>query len=380
MDKPAMFSREAYAGVRAPVERASTLPPHCYASPAWYEREVERVFLREWVMVGRAEQVPRPGDYFRLDYVGEPLVVVRDEQGAVRVMSAACRHRGTEVVAGRGNCRAFQCPYHGWTYNLSGELIGAPDMHLVHGFDRSQWGLIPVRTELWGGFIFVNFDPRAEPLMSRLGEVAERFRAHRFEEMRVTKQWSARLNCNWKCWLENSREGYHVKIVHKETYRRYYRGWSAPNWRMAGRPGVYELMSGTNDDGLYLPRDGAFPMIAGLSPEDLETTHFLIFYPTLCLNITPAHLAFHQILPEGPEWSTIITWMCFPESTTARPDFEEEAKRYYEIPEMFIPEDRAIGETMQRGLRARLGRPGRFALEEKPCHAFANYLLDRVLD
>lgn len=380
MDSRGMFSREAYAGVREPVERAFTLPPHCYTSEAWYRREVERVFLKDWVMVGRAEQVPEPGDYMRLDYVGEPILVARDDQGTIRAMSAACRHRGTEVVAGRGNCRAFQCPYHGWTYNLRGELIGAPDMHEVERFDRRDWGLVPIRTELWGAFIFVNFDPDADPLMARLAEVADRFRTHRFEEMRVTRQWAARLNCNWKCWLENSREGYHVKIVHKETYRRFYRGWSAPNWRMAGRPGVYELMSGTNDDGLYLPRDPVFPVIEGLSQEDLETTHFLIFYPTLCLNITPSHLAFHQILPEGPEWSTIITWMCFPQRTIERADFEEEAKRYYEIPEMFIPEDRAIAETMQRGLRARLGRPGRFALEEKPCHAFANYLLDRVLD
>jgi phenylpropionate dioxygenase-like ring-hydroxylating dioxygenase large terminal subunit len=379
MDTRQMFSPATYAGVRKPVERATTLPPHCYTSPEWYRAEVERVFLKEWILAGRAEQVPEPGDYYRIDLVGEPIIVVRDDQGTIRALSAACRHRATEVVAGQGRCRSFQCPYHGWTYSLRGDLIGAPDMHEVEGFDRKDWGLVPVRTETWGGFIFVNFDPDAPPFMDRLGEVAARFGAHRFEEMQVTKQWSARLACNWKCWLENSREGYHVKIVHKETYRRFYRGWSAPNWRMAGRPGVYELMSGTNDDGLYLPRDPVFPMVEGLSPEDLETTHFLIVYPSLCLNITPAHLAFHHILPEGPESTTITTYMAFPAGTIARPDFEDAVKSYYEIPEMFIPEDRAIAETMQRGLRARLGRPGRFALEEKPCHAFANYLLDRVV-
>lgn len=379
MDKDRMFAPQTYAGVREPVERAVTLPPYCYTSQEWYAREVERMFLKEWVMVGRAEQIPNPGDYYRLDFVGEPIIVVRDDTGTIRAMSAACRHRATEVVSGRGTCKVFQCPYHGWTYSLRGNLIGAPAMDEVVGFDKNQWGLIQLRTETWGGFIFVNFDPDAEPLMARFGPVAERFKAHRFEDMRVTKQWSARLNCNWKCWLENSREGYHVKVVHGATYRKYYRGWTQPNWRTIGEPGVFELLSGTNDDGLYLPRDPVFPMIDGLSQEDLETTHFLIFYPTLCLNITPAHLAFHLILPEGPEWSTIITLMCFPKSTIERPDFEAVAERWYEIPESFIPEDRAIAETMQRGLRARLGRPGRFALDEKPCHAFANYLLDRVV-
>ncbi len=379
MASQGMFSPETYAGVREPVERAFALPPYCYTSQEWYEREVEQVFMKEWVLAGRAEQIPTPGDYFRIDIVSEPIIVVRDDQGTIRAMSASCRHRGTEVVAGQGHCRAFQCPYHGWTYSLRGELIGAPAMDEVKAFDKREYGLIPVRAETWGGFIFVNFAPEAPSLMSRLGEVADRFKTYKFEDMRVTKQWEARLNCNWKIWLENSREGYHVKVVHRETYRRYYKGWAAPTWRMAGTPGVYEVMSGTNDDGLYLPRDPAFPMIEGLSQEDLESTHFLIFYPALLLNIPPSHVAFHQLLPEGPDFTTVVTWMCFPKSTVERPDFEEKVTMYYEIPESFFPEDRAICAANHRGQRARLSRPGRFALEEEPCHAFANYLLDRVL-
>jgi phenylpropionate dioxygenase-like ring-hydroxylating dioxygenase large terminal subunit len=379
MDRQEMLSPATYAGVREPVHRASTLPPHCYTSWEWYEQEVERVFLKEWIMVGRAEQIPNPGDYFRSDWVREPIIVVRDDRGAIRALSASCRHRGTEVASGKGHCNAFRCPYHGWTYSLRGDLLSAPGMDEVESFDKGRYGLIPVPTETWGGFIFVNFDVGAAPLMSRLGPLAERLKTYRFEDMRVTKQWSARLRTNWKIWLENSREGYHVQVVHRETYRRFYRGWTEPNWRMSGIPGVYEMMSGTNDDGLYLPRDPVFPMVEGLSREDLESTHFVIFYPLLLLNIPPSHLAFHQLLPEAPDITTVITWMCFPRSTVERPDFEEQAKTYYEIPEMFIPEDRAISETMQRGLTARLSRAGRFALEEKPCHAFANYLLDRIV-
>jgi choline monooxygenase len=371
---------ETYADVRKPLMQASTLPPYCYTAQEWYDLEVERMWRRSWILLGRAEEVPNPGDYRRVDIVGEPLIMVRGRDNLVRVFSAICRHRGCIIKRGDGNSNALSCPYHGWTYSLTGELVGVPGMKEVENFRKEDFGLIPVKTETWGGFILINLDPKAAPLMDSLGTMARRLESYRFEDMRVTRKLVNRVEGNWKIWLENSREGYHTRIVHAKTYQRFYHGRGTNEWRHVGEPGVYELMSGSNDDGLYLPLDPTLPMVEGLSEEDLNTTHFALFYPHLLLNIPPSHLAFHQLFPEGPNATTIVTWFCFPKTTVELPTFEQDVQRYYEIVEAFVPEDLEITVLTQRGLRGHLARPGRFAPDEFPCHGFANWLLDMVLD
>src|SRR5690606_33756626 len=121
-----------------PIAEASTLPPRAYTSQEWYEREVASIFKKGWLVALREEEVPNAGDFVRVDFFDEPLVVVRGSDGIIRTLSASCRHRGAELVSGRGNCRALVCPYHAWTYSLSGELLAAPLMNGVKNFDKSQ--------------------------------------------------------------------------------------------------------------------------------------------------------------------------------------------------------------------------------------------------
>lgn len=370
---------DKYADVRKPVTQASTLPPYCYTDREWYDLEVERMWRHSWIVLGRVGEVPNRGDYRRVDIVGEPLIMVRGRDGQVRVMSAICRHRGCIIKQGHGNVSALACPYHGWTYNLAGDLIGVPGMAEAEDFRKQDFSLIPVRTEFWGGFVFVNFDATADPLMVSLGEIAQRFETYHFEDMEVTRKLTTRIQANWKLWLENSREGYHAPVVHAKTYRQYFEGRNSRGWEYAGKKGVYEILSGSNDDGLYLPRNPVFPMIETLSAYDKDTTHFALHYPHLLLNIPPSHLAFHQLFPEGPDATTVVTWFCFPKQTIARPDFEKEVQQYYEIVEAFVPEDKEISTLTQQGLHGHLSRAGRFSVHETPCHGFANWLLDRVV-
>src|SRR5215467_1503750 len=142
-----------YASTRRPVMEAQTLPPVAYTSQAFFDREVERVFRREWNFMGRVDQIPNPGDYFTVEYVGVPLIVVRDRAGTVRAFSNSCRHRGSMVAEGEGHCRAFACPYHGWVYGLDGGLLSASHMEQAAGFDPGRYGLVPLRLETWAGFL-----------------------------------------------------------------------------------------------------------------------------------------------------------------------------------------------------------------------------------
>ena len=169
-----IFSPERYVGTRAPIEEAVPLPPEVYFSEEWYDREVETIFRREWLVATREEEIPNPGDYVRLDIVDEPLVILRDDDGVIRALSASCRHRGSELMTGSGNCRRITCPYHAWSYALDGELIATPAMHEADDFDKADHPLPSVRAETWGGFVFINFDPDANSLLESLGGLVDR--------------------------------------------------------------------------------------------------------------------------------------------------------------------------------------------------------------
>src|SRR5262245_45407552 len=148
------------------------LPPACYTSLEFYARETERIFRRDWLYIGRADEVAEPGDYLCLDVLGEPLVMVRDGAGEVRVLSRICRHRAMPVGSGAGHARTFVCPYHTWTYALDGRLLGAPEMRETPGFDPAACRLPGLRSEVWEGFVFVSFDPEAPALGPSLAGLA----------------------------------------------------------------------------------------------------------------------------------------------------------------------------------------------------------------
>ena len=377
----ATFSPATYKATRASIDEAYTLPREVYLSKEWYDREVDSIFLKSWLIATREEEIPDPGDYVRVDIVGEPLIILRDRSGSIRALSAACRHRGSELVAGKGNCRTLVCPYHAWVYSLAGELLSAPSMDDAKGFDKQDYSLPSIRAETWGGFVFVNFDQSAPPLLESLGDLPERFESYALADMKVTKKWDYRFNANWKIWVENSREGYHVGTVHRGSLNTYYPGAKVNRFEAKGLEGVYEINSSDNENGLYVPRNKTLPFIEGLSAEDQERTHFMIFYPHLLMNLPPDRMTFHQYFPEGPEWTRIVTWCCFPKSTIDREDFEREAEeKYYPPMELFIKEDKGICEIVQRGIVSRMFRPGRFCpSQEETVYKFAGYVLDRVV-
>ena len=154
-----------------PDSAAVSLPPAGYASPELFRVEVQQIFEQEWVPLGRAEEIPEPGDYFTTELAGDPLLIVRGDDHEVRVLSNVCRHKWTVVASGQGNTRVFVCPYHAWTYARDGSLVGAKYMERTAGFKMQDCRLPVLRSEVWGGFVFVNLDPQAQPLAPRLSKL-----------------------------------------------------------------------------------------------------------------------------------------------------------------------------------------------------------------
>jgi choline monooxygenase len=198
---------------------ASTLPADWYRDPAMLDRERESVFGRTWQLVGHPEQVPLPGDFFTCTVADEPIVITRGEEGGLHALSNVCRHRAGPVAQGTGHRTTLRCGYHGWTYGLNGELRATPEWEGVRDFDKSRQCLPSFRIETWGPFLFVNLDAAAPPLAEFLGSIPEETRGLRLERMRLFKQLDYEIDCNWKVYVDNYLEGYHIPIVHPGLFR-----------------------------------------------------------------------------------------------------------------------------------------------------------------
>lgn len=373
-----MFSPESYAATRRSLSQASPLPSWCYVSPEWHAREIDTIFRgpdAEWLCIGRVDQVPNPGDFYTIPLLGQPLVVVRDQERKVHVHSAVCRHRGAVIADGEGNCRAFICPYHSWTYRLDGRLAGVPGspspLEGVENFEKSAHGLTPVPFDTWAGFIFVTFNPKPKPLMQWLGSLPAFLANYRIEEMQFTHRDIYEVGCNWKVWLENAFENYHVPTIHRQHYD-------------PKNPQRWEFESHDSFDLMYSRRSivaySGLPPLDGLTERQAAGLYHIWLRPSVQIILTSSSMKYRQYLPEGPEKLRLIENWTFPRSTVERSDFKDTVGPvYYEKYSQIIREDLTISPNVQRGLRSGAYRPGRYSLEEYVVHRIANYILDRVV-
>jgi len=376
LDDAALFRPETYAGLRKPLLEASTLPPACYTSPAFYRREVQAIFMKVWNFIGRADRIPKAGDYFALEFAGVPVIVVRGQDGAVRAFANTCRHRGALLIEGEGNCRAFRCPYHSWTYDTEGALIVAPEMDQTKGFDPAEWHLTPIRLESWAGFLFLNFDEQAPPLLDYLGDLPTKLASYRFEDMACVRRKEYDLACNWKIYVENAMEAYHIATVHRSTLSRQKGKPSEPQPAGGEYCALFKEHKGSR---ALLAGDTGFPEMDHLEGMAAEGSWYPLIYPSTMFGCTYDCMWWLELHPMGPERTRLIVGSAFPRSSIERPDFAEVVQRYYRRWDISIPEDNGISELQQRGLASPFARPGRLAHAEPLVHTFGNWVLDRVL-
>ena len=372
-----IFDPTRYAGARKPLLEAETLPPECYTDEAFYKREVETIFLKAWNFIGRADRVPNAGDYFAFEFVGVPMVVVRGRDGVVRAFANSCRHRGAKVMQGEGKCTVMSCPYHAWTYAIDdGRLIGAMEMDETAGFAKKDFGLVPLRLELWGGFMFLNFDPDAAPLSDWLGDLPEGLAAYKLEEMVTTRRVEYDLACNWKVYVENAMESYHVPTVHQQTLQKQKRDHNPPIPTQGEYCGLFTRHTGSR---ALLPGAKGFPYIENLSGLANEGTYYVLINPSTMFGLTYDCMWWLELHPISAGRTKLIVGSCFPESTTQRDDFAELVQNYYDRWNKSIVEDNDISDIQQIGLSSPFVRPGRFSYMEPLVHTIDNWVLDRVL-
>ncbi|HVF90342.1 MAG TPA: SRPBCC family protein [Blastocatellia bacterium] len=345
------------------LERASTLPSEWYTDPALLEREKEKVFSRTWQLVGRTEQVSAPGDYFTATIGDEPIIVARGADERLRAFSNVCRHRAGPVAAGEGRRKAFQCGYHGWSYALDGRLLATPEFDGVECFSKEEVCLPRFKVEAWNGLVFVNLDTGSEPLEDVLEDLPRRVSTRDMSGMRLAARRDWYVDCNWKVYVDNYLEGYHIPLVHPslnreldyQQYRvetkRYYSIQHSPIRRIEG--GRIGKGDGANGD---------------------EAQYFWIF-PNLMLNVYPDNYSTNLIVPLGPARTlTVFEWFF---RDPNRSETQEALARTREFSDEIQIEDIRICETVQRNLRSRTYRNGRYSVKrENGVHHFHSLLTD----
>lgn len=376
-----LFNPAHYAGVRKPLLEAETVPAWCYTSQEFYQREVERIWRKLWNFVGSADQIANPGDYFTLNFTGVPLIILRDQDGVIRAFANTCRHRGSELLEGKGNCKLIVCPYHSWTFELNGNLRGAPEMEKTIGFEKADYGLRPIKVDTWGGFLFVNFDDNCPPLKQHLGGLPEKLAPYGLEDMALVRRKTYEIDCNWKLFVENAKESYHIGTVHRSTINKYASAKSAGYW-VEEPTGDYVVTFAKHEGSMALLKEAkGFPTIELLKGRrEAEGTYAPLIYPSTYLACTIDCAWYLEMHPLSPSRTRMIYGALFPRDRTLQPDFEEIVKNYYHRWDLTIEEDIVASERQQKGLDTPFAPPGRFSYREPLVHQIDNWILDRVLD
>ncbi|WJV44279.1 aromatic ring-hydroxylating oxygenase subunit alpha [Streptomyces flavofungini] len=373
-----------------PLERGETLPARAYTSADFHELEMDRIFGGDWICVGHVSQVARPGDYLRVDDLGRPLVITRDENGDLHALSRVCRHRFMDVLPpestpDQGSLKRLTCPYHTWTYRLNGEfagqLAGAPLMNKVE-FDRAACRLPQYRLEVWHGLLMVTADPDAAPLAPQLGALEATVAPYRVEDLVVgfTARWDG-VPANWKVAFENGSENYHHMGSHADSLERILPGKDTVVDECEGRgfsmytPFALDMEIPQGADGMDL----VGTLIPGLGMRQLSGMTVAGVFPNLAMAMMPDSVAFARWIPRGPGGHDAVFTILVPEEAKERPGFDAYVEASRQQFEIIQAEDLVAIRGVQRGLATDPApSAGRFSHLERPLWQFQRYLAERL--
>jgi glycine betaine catabolism A len=417
---------------------AKSLPQRYFISPEFFAQEQERIFSRQWVLVGHQNAIAQPGDYFISEVANESLLVVRDKRGEIRGFYNVCRHRGSRLIESRNGqlSAAIQCPYHAWTYALDGRLLGAPHMDDVPGFDKADYPLHRVNLGFWEGFIFVNLAeagsltsilsqshssaltgtsrpsrPKGEKTDGRESDgfvsledwfapLQGKFSHWNMSILQPAKRIEYDVRANWKLMFENYSECYHCPGVHPQL-QKVSPYDSAENDLREGpflggfmkiNPGKSLTMSG-NACALEIadasrardraPAHNRNPSQKTENDYDHDYDHdgknrvfYYSIFPNMLLSLHPEYVMVHQLWPQSPDRTLIVCDWLFHPDAFSRKDFNpQDAIEFWD---MTNKQDWHVCELSQQGISSRAYEPGPYSVRESIPAAWDEYYLRRM--
>ncbi len=364
---------ELKANARVPFEQARAMPKSVYTSDAFLEAELQHIFRQDWFCVGRADALKESGDYTTLDLAGQPIMVLRDAEGALRAQSNVCLHRMSTLLHGSGNTKTVVCPYHAWTYGLDGQLRGAPAMTLNESFDKTEYCLPQVRCEEWLGWIMISLNPDAAPVSEGLKEMLPLIENYGMEDYTQTFFETHTWDTNWKILAENFMESYHLPVCHAGTI-----GGLSKLEEMICPPGLpgFNYHTILKDDTLKIAL--AHPDNTRMEGDERRTTYLLAIYPSLLITLTPGYFWYLSLHPNGVGKVDIRFGGGMGPDYVNDPESQEHFTRLKTLLDDVNVEDKGCTEKVYRGLCSDAAKPGHLSHLERPNYDFAQYLASRM--
>jgi Rieske 2Fe-2S family protein len=356
------------------VGEGRQFPGNIYTSSELYELEKEKIFRKDWQVVGRDEHYPNPGDYKVHRIVGESVIVCRNAAGELNAFRNICAHRGAEIASGEGNTKTFRCPYHAWVYGLDGALIRLTNPQDIQGFDVKNCRLSGVRLTTWGGFVFINLSNEGPGLLEKYGDVLKECDFLRLGEMRAARTSVLEPSCNWKLINENVFDLYHLNVVHANSFAR---DFNPRDFKLHPRSGgsfygAYRSRSLANSAGKSL-----FGSISWL-PGDEGTAFAAQILPTFSLLVRHDAMYALFVEPLGVERCRLTVHTLFPKEWLTQPDFEAKADQYNQFINLIFAEDIDMLASLQTGISSDSYVPGPATELEAPVHYLTKDILTRL--
>jgi len=336
------------------IASASTPPTSWYTDSAMLTLEREKVFRRTWQYAASLDLLTFPGNYAAVDINGIPVALTRGQDGELRAFYNVCRHRAGVVARGCGNRKSLQCQYHGWLYGLDGKLRNAPEFDGVENFDKDDFGLIPIRVEAWGGFVFVNMDQAAPSLLDVLGNIPEETRQFDFSTLRKVERREYIVNANWKVYIDNYLEGYHIPIAHPGLFKEVdYDKYRVDTFRYYSSQYAPIRPIRTED-----PAGRVFTELKG----DEQAFYYWIF-PNFMINIYPGNVQNNIVIPLGHDKTLVVFEWYFADPGT--PEAWNNLQDGIAFSDNVQKEDTEICEDVQRNLEAGVYKQGRYSVKRE---------------
>jgi len=361
------------------VPGSKTLPGRYYTSPEQFIQDIERIYSQRWVCVGRTSQVANPGDYFLCQIGPESLIVVRDQSGELQAYYNVCRHRGTRLCTQeQGKFSAtIQCPYHAWTYNLQGHLIGAPLMDEVTNFNKADYPLVKAHLATWGGFLYLSLSPQPTPLETAFQPFRGKFDPWSLAELVSVRKIEYLAKANWKLIVQNYSECYHCPMIHPELVKKTYY-----------RSGQNDLHEGPFLGGFMEFNAEIYSMtISGrtcatpfgrLGEVDLSRAYYYSLFPNLLLSLHPDYVMCHILWPQSEAETRIVCEWLFAPGAIEQPGFNpQDAVEFWD---MTNRQDWQVSELTQLGMGSRAYQPSPYSSTESLLAAFDREYLSALLE
>ena len=348
------------------IARASTIPSRLYNDPVYLELERERIFAHTWQLVGRVDQVSESGQYFTADIGNDAIVILRDGP-TLRGFYNICLHRAGPVAYGCGKRHTLQCKYHGWTYTLDGSLLRAPEMEGVEDFRPNEMHLLPVRVATWGPFIIVNQDANAPPLQDVWGEIPHQVQEFGcpIDQLRLSARRDYVIQCNWKVYVDNYLEGYHLPVVHPGLHKEldYDQYKVEPHRYFSIQHAPLRPVHAGARTRRYDPNE-----------TDVAEAVYVWLFPNVMMNVYMGQMQTNLVLPLAHD-RTKVVFEWFATDVPENPAADARWSRLLEFSDEIQEEDIEICEVVQRNLRSRVYDRGRYsAARENGVHHFHSLL------